>query len=381
MKQSRFNPALLGSLGVSVLVHVLVLAPLFVLVMSTPGASPWVDRELHVEDVEPPSPYEQPRLGLDAPNPSSLTWVGYEEYLEHIAAIAEFEQAAFTEHPGDMLPEMTATQEQTLIEVEQEPVQEPVEVAELAEPVEPVVPLEPEIEIETETVIAEAQEVPAQPIEITTAEPIVIPLEILPGDLPWVRNLLHAVERRPTQPESDARDEAALEDAPAEEAIAAETPREEAKELRQDTESAEQPQEPSPPTPSGTPGDTPRPQSDRESDSFSTIDADPRHWREGQPLAAHGVEVKPQRPHFTLLQRITQSPGNPLVLIRFRNDGVPASAAVIQTSGSSSVDASIEASLYRWRASGEAIEALETGQTFDVRIRIILNPRAAAEDN
>src|SRR5690606_25572623 len=44
---------------------------------------------------------KQPDLGLDALNPSSLTWVGYEQYEEHIAALAEFEQAAFTEHPGD----------------------------------------------------------------------------------------------------------------------------------------------------------------------------------------------------------------------------------------------------------------------------------------
>lgn len=346
MGERLFNPAMAGSVAVSLLLHVTVLVPLWMLAMNSPIRLSQVDPELQMDDATTSSMPEQPKLGLDVPSPSSLIWVGYEEYREHIAALAEFEQAAFTQNPGTPMPEAAMTQEQ----VQQERASEIAPQA--TEPLAELAEVTDEGSGEPEPTV----------VELIVSAPIIVPLDMAPGDLPWMRPV--RVNREPIPA-------AAL---PAE---VAEAPQEDVIEESQPADEPAEPQEPRPSSAGGTAGETPSAQSDRESHAFSTIEADLRHWRDGQPLAAHGVEVKPQQPHFTLLQRMSASPGNPLVVIRFRSDGVPADASVVQSSGSASVDASIEASLFRWRATGEAIDRLGERQTFDVRIRIILNPRAA----
>ena len=96
----------------------------------------------------------------------------------------------------------------------------------------------------------------------------------------------------------------------------------------------------------------------------------------GHPIAREGLELSPRRPKFPPLIRVTAVFGNPLVEIRFGRDGKPAEAAIFQTSGDGRVDHAINVSLYRWRASGAALERLAPDETLSVRLRIILNPRA-----
>ena len=381
MDDRRVNSALLASLAASLVLHATVLVPMWMLAMNTSSPASAVDGLS--DTVE--SPDKQPDLGLVALNPSSLTWVGYDRYEEHIAALAEFEQAAFTEHPGDGdMDPLAPVADQPPVDsplVMDQPVEgdgqslhamvaeraeaepseaEPNEASEAEASdadVQPQSPLE-----ETPEQVLEALTPPAAPVEVVVVQPAVVPPDSSPGELSWVRALVELFEGLPTP-------------SPGEPA-AAPTERQSSSEGEAEPESTEAQQ----PATATSSGETPKPLSDRESDAFSTIDADSRHWRDGQPLAAHGIEVKPQKPHFTVLQRITASPGNPLVVIRFQADGTPASAEVRQSSGSVSVDASIESSLYRWRASGEAIEALGDEETFDVTIRIVLNPRAAAHE-
>ena len=98
-------------------------------------------------------------------------------------------------------------------------------------------------------------------------------------------------------------------------------------------------------------------------------------WKLGRPLAAHGLELRPQRPTFTTLTLLTAAPCNPLCEIVFRRDGKPTSARLIDTSCDPRIDEAILSSLYRWRASGQPIRELQGDQTHSVRIRILLTRR------
>jgi hypothetical protein len=95
----------------------------------------------------------------------------------------------------------------------------------------------------------------------------------------------------------------------------------------------------------------------------------------GKPLVAHGLEIKPRKPTFTHLVRMTALPGNPLCEIRFQSNGKPSLARLLSTSGDSRVDDAVLASLYRWRASGAELAELSEGETINVQIRLLFNAR------
>jgi hypothetical protein len=120
--------------------------------------------------------------------------------------------------------------------------------------------------------------------------------------------------------------------------------------------------------------------SDRESDPSSIIDVPKEQWKEGKPLAARGLEIKPRKPDMPILTSLTAWPANPLCRISFDRAGVPARAVILQSTGDSRVDSAIEASLYRWRASGRQLDELRRGQTVDLTIRLLINPARRSED-
>src|SRR6185503_3485042 len=49
-------------------------------------------------------------------------------------------------------------------------------------------------------------------------------------------------------------------------------------------------------------------QADKESDASSIVTVPRDQWRLGKPLAGRGIELKPRRPEFTDLMRITSAP-------------------------------------------------------------------------
>ena len=56
------------------------------------------ERRRRLAELPPPIPvdHEEPvRLGIDESNAQTMNWIGYEEYQEHLAELAEVEQAAF----------------------------------------------------------------------------------------------------------------------------------------------------------------------------------------------------------------------------------------------------------------------------------------------
>ena len=101
MEQRSSSRLLLLGLVVSLLLHAAVLVPALVGVMTAETAGPGgLNARFEPEDFFTP-PEEPPddsvKLGIDESTESSMTWIGYDEYEEHLAALAETEQAAFTD--------------------------------------------------------------------------------------------------------------------------------------------------------------------------------------------------------------------------------------------------------------------------------------------
>ncbi|MHC4415389.1 MAG: energy transducer TonB [Planctomycetota bacterium] len=316
---------LVAGFVVSLLLHGTVLLPSLVSMMKSTSPRPgrlharFDPDSLRRRDNEQTPPLQ---LGIDAETPSTLTWIGYDQYREHLAALAETEQAAFTSQAGGS-----------------------------PAPAPSGGPSSPPEEIEPERAATEAAQA-ADPL--AALESILDSLETAP--IPQVP--------RPTSTPSDGK---ALLDVLAKIEASLSKQAEPAR-----IEPAEKPDEPVAPAPT----DDQRPDegepADRESDATSTLEVPFDQIKLGKPIAAPGLVVKPRRPSFTTLVRFTAVPANPQVEIRFRRDGRPGQARILKSSGDSRVDEAILNSLYRWRASGKRLEALTETETVKVRIRIML---------
>ncbi len=281
--------------------------------------------------IEPPAPEEAEEvLGIDDSMAKTMNWIGYEEYEEHLARLAETDQAAFKMNPsagGGAPPPVPETKR-------------PVE--------ETKTPSERKAEGARPSVTApatkdrddpRAPDAP-QPSEATTVE-----------------------KTTPIEPKPDA---------PGEEPVPPTT----------------EPAPDAPPTePKPTPTPTPKPNegpgegegepsdgdaAEKESDATSVIEVPPSTWRAGKPLAAAGLELKTRRPVFTELTTLTAQFSNPLVEIRFGSNGRPRSAVILESSRDRRVDEPILDSLYRWRATGDRLKELEGDETVDIKLRIVL---------
>jgi len=347
------NLPLAFGLALSLILHAAVIVPVLMMAFASSGPAGRMqagrfdpeDFRAPEEEAEAPEPPEV-QLGIDAPTPSTLTWVGYEEYQEHLAALAEFEQAAFTDDPRKGAPPPEGALAQT--PEPQEPAEErPEDEAGPAAPPAEAAALSEENIIAIanwlDGLAASAGPEPEEPTE-TEREP-----ETIDPLARWLQRIEALARQKQTEPQEPAEQQ------PAE---------------------AEVPQRAAEPALAEA-GD----EADKESDAASTIDVPLDEIRLGKPIARPGLEVMPRRPNFTTLTLLTASPGNPLVEIRFGADGRPVKASVVESSGDSRVDHAIEASLYRWRASGKALSDLKGDQTMDVRIRIVLNPRATKKPN
>jgi outer membrane biosynthesis protein TonB len=112
-------------------------------------------------------------------------------------------------------------------------------------------------------------------------------------------------------------------------------------------------------TPTSTPRDT------READPTRLIDAD--RVVPGAVLVGPGIEVQTQRPRFSAAARLTV-PRNPQAIITFDPDGSVLHATLTRSTGFDNVDAPLLASLYRWRATGPRLEALDAPFQFSLTI-------------
>jgi hypothetical protein len=110
--------------------------------------------------------------------------------------------------------------------------------------------------------------------------------------------------------------------------------------------------------------------SDRDSDATSVIKISPDQWRSGKPLASQGIVLRPRRPSFTANQLVINAPSDLVAELHIDRRGKPQDVVILFSTGSPSIDRSLESSLYRWRASGDQIDALEDEETLNITIHI-----------
>ena len=320
---------LMVGLVLSLVLHASVLLPALVAVLTSDlTARPTLRADFdaddfHRLDAEPDSV----DLGIEESKTSTMTWIGFDEYKKHMAALAEVEQAAFQTTPTGS--EASAAS----------PSEPPPPAPDTPDPQDnPSTSPDPFDELEAWFDAEEGEGLlagePTSPDARSQAiEDIIERLERMMGN---------AVEtERPTRHEP-----APLEPAPPEPA-------------------------PVQPQPAGQPGV----QSDQESDATSTVEVTMEQLTLGRPLAAHGLQIKPRKPVFTTLTLLTAVPANPTAELRFRRDGKPARVRLLESSGDSRIDEAVLNSLYRWRAAGKKLRELKGDETIPVKIRIILGRR------
>lgn len=374
MQRHRFQFGVWIGLGLSLLLHVTVIGPVLLAMMTQRAEA---TRLIHAQFNEPAlrSPdlaEEQVMLGAEDSTASTLTWIGYEDYQEHLAPKSEVEQAAFEDAPPSAssttaLP--TEVAQAAPMEHEPDPaphMQDPTETPTLEEqPIEPLPTTEPE-PVPPSTL---EQPQPAQaPEEPTVSEKPDInrPYLLTPWGLIALDEML---------PNATPREEGPI-------LGGAESPDPAAAKPAETVQPpATRPPQPTPPrttTPAvETPATAPRMpkpgnESSKESDPTSVIDVPPAMWRSGRPLVGKGLEITPRKPEFTTVTLLTASPRNPVTTISFRRDGRVERARLLGGSGDERIDEALLNALYGWRASGKQIEDLKEGQTVDITLRLIL---------
>lgn len=322
---------LLAGLCASIFAHLAVILPLLVSIMTTNAAKPAeLKTIITADDFQLIEEEQKLQLGIDQDTPSSFTWIGYKEYEEHLAALSEVEQAAnaIDQSGTPQTPSAESSELIKAITTEQFKIVKN-ELAALLErfKIMPIPPkakpgMNPDVPQVTEPGLRSAIEKIRE----------------------WLENVSETAKSKPaTEP-----DETVVQ---AVEAKAVETGR--------------------PGKPTEKPPDEGDP-SDLESDATSTIDVPFEEIRLGKPVAGHGLELKPRKPDFTLLELMSARPRNPLIEISFPSSGIPKSAQLIEQTGNKNIDNAILNSLYAWRAKGKRLEELGEKETIKIRIRILL---------
>lgn len=102
----------------------------------------------------------------------------------------------------------------------------------------------------------------------------------------------------------------------------------------------------------------------------------------GRVLAAQGLEIRTRRPQWTRLTLMTRRPANPVVQITFGRDGRVRRAGFLSdgehvfSTGFDDVDEPLLNAVFRWTASGAALERLPQGApdaVVTILVRVILN--------
>ncbi|MGI9015167.1 MAG: hypothetical protein ACR2GY_13100 [Phycisphaerales bacterium] len=318
------------TLAVSGGVHLLVLVPFFTRIMHPP-----TDDAPTLVALDQLQQRDDLALGLDDGSPSTLDWIGYREYEEHLAQLSETNQAAFTPAPGDALTEIV------------EPAQ--------PRPSEPQQPL-------VESQLPETQLTELEPLDQTPldeeAQPIAAQLDAV--TIPEATSQLDTAV-------ASALD--AFRPAPWFAIVKQQQPEEAAELPDAQDPSAQHQQQPESARPTGgEKGDL----SETQSDATSTIKVSRDQWQAGKPLAAQGLELIPRKPQFQILTLITAMPRNPSYRLTIDSRGTVTNVALVRSSLDATVDRNVADAIYAWRARGERIDALEEGSSFTIDIHILL---------
>ncbi|MEM7227770.1 MAG: hypothetical protein AAF432_03045 [Planctomycetota bacterium] len=351
MDERRPRARLGMAIALSLVMHALVILPLFMATLEPRITRSMTDAVLTAQRAEVEIPENEVQLGIEESAESTLTWVGYDTYEEHMATLSAVEQSAFTLSPEQGVPTEVAGD----LEAPTTPVEaaQPVEAPETAEEVVDASSESPEESVEVE-----------EPLDVTaTSEP-------MPSAVQSMMALLNLAEKfapvfeveTPADPVTDKPVTTPRETPPATVAQNVTQPKPVA--------AAE------PPRPAPKPGDEqadeplPGEVSDRQSPATSTVEF--TKIKAGKTVSAQGMELKPKKPELTTFQRLTSRPCDPVVLMQFRKDGTVKHAEILTASCSPGFDASLLASLYDWKAKGEPIDALDGDELVTIRMQILL---------
>ena len=382
--RSRLGVSFVGSLCI----NALVVLPTMLTTLTNAPAADATPEAAHQSELELPYPLAF-ELGIDESEASTLTWVGWEDYQEHVAQRAEFEQAQLEATQGDFGSGAPA-------------VAKPVQPETPLPPAQPAPPLTAEQSAPITT--TDAADTPAdEPPTSLPDAPDALP--ITPADTPGVPTPPVAEPDVETPADADTPAEA---DRPAEPAP---TPAQPATPAAPVTPPAPTPDDTTSEPDDTTPGrkgveDAPLrlDGGDRDSDATSIIDVSKRDLNLGRPVARQGLKLYPRKPAFTSL-RVISSGGKRGVLARLvfntssktkplapgQKRWWPAEAYIgrLITTGKDAgtvrwfnqvnlmgpLEQSIHSSLFSWTASGEQLTAVTDGQPVIVNLDLQISVR------
>ena len=338
--------------------------------------------------------------GIEGGSPTSMNWIGYDEYQEHLARLATQEQAAFDlESSGGGARSVTA-EPQPLPQGPEGQAPSLVDRAAVAEQPATLTPAPtapPEPTPPSTTPPAVATTTPAEPKPAQPTQPEPAPALSVPGIVPDPA----ALDRAPTTDPSTAPPTSPDPTKPPEAAtpLPSTTSPKDASASAPKPTPAPAPTQPTAPAKVEKPGQE-RPQvppqvdapgaatnpnadkagpvtdgakSDKQSAATSVIDVPASLWKNGKPLAREGLNIKTRRVELTTLTQVSGNYRNPQCDIYFDHTGKPVQVKIVESSGmKDAVDEPVVDTLYRWRASGKQISQLQPGQLARFRVRINL---------
>ena len=365
----------------SVFLNGLLIIPITASVVSPRSQEATAAQAAQAPDFEPPPPPpDEVKLGIEESDASTLTWVGYEQYLEHMARLADVEQAQFTisgaADGGGGQPEPPAQQQPESVP-QQVPVEQPTDATPTEQPAPPAVapaPVEAPLQPDSEAPVTTEQ---PQPTEIPSPTP----------------------KPTPTPQPNPNKDAEPQPETPAAKPVEKTSPQ---------PPKPPTPAQPTQPTPNGgdaapqpgPPSDTPGPQavgaddrppnpdaSDRESDATATVELAIK--RLGRPVAAQGLRVRTHRPRLTAFQELQfrqialvakidfDSRGKPRRVFIGKPDPRPGHTGRMRwfpgPAGLTKIEEIVQTSLFRWSATGKSLKELGPDDTVPIIFRLTYN--------
>jgi len=110
--------------------------------------------------------------------------------------------------------------------------------------------------------------------------------------------------------------------------------------------------------------------SDRDSGATSLIRFSPKQWELGKPLAAQGIVLRPRRLPMKPYILFLNTPAPLVTELLINREGKPQIINILRGTGNNLYDKKWYSCLFRWRATGEKIDALKDDETLPIIIQI-----------
>lgn len=348
-------------LSVSLLLH------LSVGVLLVRSAQPSLDIRTPTQDMGREDPVgPQLRLGLEESTIASINWLGFEEPTEHAAPVLfDLDQAALAREASNPAPPDPAIAQNR-------------PTSPTADPVDPGQAEASASATGEETTAAAAPAGAVENVESAPATAAESPVVIsVPEEGPWVDPAAEPqpIEGPPT-PETTKQTEA----------LTSPRPQPETQPNTQPASPSAAPQGPAvptatPPSPLATPDD--RDSTPAAKEISLTLD------RIGKPAAGEGIEINTVRldSQDKAVRFLAGSVRDPVVMMEFRREKKgpatvstvsfeqveqPNGTVIVRNTGNADIDRILRLNIYRWTATGKAIDELEIGKTVQIRLSIDL---------